>query len=292
MFVCTYVMIVQLLILSRVITESWYFPNLARKVICIVSIILAIIKFFGEKINSFSCWIFCVSSISSFSITVKTECPFQFSVVVDLMIQSINHFPLFRNAYGNTISSDTYSSHIYSNNNQSLPNLLAVPSRHTTNANSQQQQQIKSRGTVSNQVANSTVTRFPPALTPINGTNNVIQVAANSTSLNNVSNNINSIMAVNNRQQQQQYRTNLIQSGGEIIDLSSPPHSPQHMNNAVNRIPSVSNSNYSLKTNSHPNLPPLKRITDAPLMKNGVPQYKVSLSFIFVFFFTYQIYSV
>ncbi|KAK7601766.1 hypothetical protein V9T40_009207 [Parthenolecanium corni] len=179
------------------------------------------------------------------------------------------------NAYGNTISSDTYSSHIYSNNNQSLPNLLAVPSRHTTNANSQQQQQIKSRGTVSNQVANSTVTRFPPALTPINGTNNVIQVAANSTSLNNVSNNINSIMAVNNRQQQQQYRTNLIQSGGEIIDLSSPPHSPQHMNNAVNRIPSVSNSNYSLKTNSHPNLPPLKRITDAPLMKNGVPQYKV-----------------
>lgn len=141
---------------------------------------------------------------------------------------------------------------------------------------SQQQQQAKSRNLVPNQVASPTATRFPPALTPISGANNVIQAAANSTSMSNMPANVNSIMAANNRQQQQ--RMNLIQSGGEIIDLSSPPHSPQRGNDAASRIPSAACSNYNLMGGGHPSLPPLKRLSDSPLvMKNGVPQYKVSL---------------
>lgn len=181
--------------------------------------------------------------------------------------------------YGNTISNNTYSSHVYQNNNQSVSDLMAVSSRHMSNATStsQQQQQIKSRNPVSNQAVNSTVTRFPPTLNSLNGSSNVIQVAANSNTLNTVHNNVNNLMPVNNRQQQ--HRSNFIQSGGEIIDLSSPPHSPQHsMYNASNTIPSVLNSSHN-----HPNLPPLQRISDASqLMTNTMPQYQVSLFYLLV----------
>lgn len=164
---------------------------------------------------------------------------------------------------------------MYQNNNQPVPDLMTAPSRqmNTTVTSQQQQQQVRSRNALTNQSVNSVGTRFPQTSSSINGSNNVIQAAASSTSLNTMHNNVNNSMPINSRPQQQ-HRSNSIQNCGEIIDLSSPPHSPQRNSyNAANAVPSVPSSSHS-----HNSLPPLQRISDAPqLMANGLPQYKVSL---------------
>lgn len=164
---------------------------------------------------------------------------------------------------------------MYQNNNQPVPDLMTAPSRqmNTTVTSQQQQQQVRSRNALTNQNVNSVGTRFPQTSSSINGSNNVIQAAASSTSLNTMHNNVNNSMPINSRPQQQ-HRSNSIQNCGEIIDLSSPPHSPQRNSyNAANTVPSVPSSSHS-----HNSLPPLQRISDAPqLMANGLPQYKVSL---------------
>lgn len=176
------------------------------------------------------------------------------------------------------MSNNAYSPPIYQSNNRPIPQMVAVSTRHVGNATStsQQQQQMKSR--TSNQAGNSAMTRYPQTLNSLNGTSNVIQTSASTTSLNPVPNNVNNLMPDN---RPQQHRSNFIQSGGEIIDLSSPPHSPQHnVYNVPNTIPAGLNSSHN-----HPNLPPLQRICDASqLMTNTMPQYKVSLLHSYKFF--------
>ncbi len=177
-----------------------------------------------------------------------------------------------RNAYANSLQSDAYSP-VYTSN--ALPALYSMTAPRHVSSVSNSSATNKVRNMAPNQIATSAVTRFPPALTPINDTSNIIRTS-NSTSVHSsVSSNVSGAMVAGSRPP----RTNFSQGGGEIIDLSSPPHSPQYTNNSsLNRIPSVSSNSFNYgKTNSNTHLPPLIHINDgASPMKNGIPPYKVS----------------
>lgn len=157
---------------------------------------------------------------------------------------------------------------------------MTVPTRHVNTSSSQVTNKV--RNTVPNQTPTSNVTRFPPALTPINGNANTIQTNVSAVSVNNIPNNVGNVMIAN-----RQHRTNYNQTGGEIIDLSSPPHSPQHTNvNTVNRISSSASNGYSYnKSSGNTSLPPLIFLNDQSSNKNGVPPFKVSSFKLFLLFF-------
>ena len=105
-------------------------------------------------------------------------------------------------------------------------------------------------------------TRYPPALTPITST--VIQPNT-STVIGTISNNA---LMTNNRN-----RVNYNAPGGdEIIDLSSPPHSPQQVNSVNINTPLGSASNYSNYSKPKDNIEQLPEYTSSP---HTVP-YKVS----------------
>lgn len=164
-----------------------------------------------------------------------------------------------RNSYANSIS-DTYASNVYSNN-ITVPNLYSVsaPSRHVNITSIQGTN--KMRNHLSNHVTNSNTTRFPPALTPINGTS--IMPATNGVTIVNSSSN----MMVNTR------HGTVSNQSAEVIDLSSPPHSPQHSNGSVMRVNSAPTNGYNyLKSKSHGMS--MEYISDSP-MKSNTPPYRV-----------------
>lgn len=70
---------------------------------------------------------------------------------------------------------------------------------------------------------------------------------------------------------------NYVQNGGEIIDLSSPPHSPQSTTNSIKRSAVVTNNVADYRTLNF-NYPPLVRIDDVPAhqLKSINPPFKVS----------------
>lgn len=109
------------------------------------------------------------------------------------------------------------------------------------NTTSTAQMTNKVRSNLPNQTAPGT--RYPPALTPISSA--VIQPNA-STIVGNMPSN-NSTLMVGNRN-----RTPYPPSGGdEIIDLSSPPHSPQPLNSInMNNMPASGNVATYVKANN------------------------------------------
>lgn len=116
--------------------------------------------------------------------------------------------------------------------------------------------------------------RIPPALTPI--TNACIQNALN----NGVPTNV---ITSNSRQQRTANAAFAPNSGGEIIDLSSPPHSPINAGNhvmAARRPAQMANniaSDYNSRNDSYQVLPPLVPVGEMPTPHRGQqPPFKVS----------------